>query len=546
MKIKITLLLFTIVQFSFFGKIQGQTMQWNEKYAETIFIDTFPGSSLDRNKWNVAKFKRDIGLLIDSSATINVNNGKLELTMISCPNCEATDGAGTTYYGNYAGAELVSKVAPFQYGIFECKAKYATNLGSWPAFWVIGGDGTLCPPGGYGNEIDIAELKCQTWLTKMGHVIHRYYPPVICTESNSEVKDIDIYNIQLNNIYYDYKCIWTPNKISYYINNSLMHEVQNTGQEWYPNLHLVVALSQQIITASNISGQFTVVTPQTTYFDNVRVKRFFATPVITCSDLICTSTTATLGVDPAASNFTWSLTPTNLFSGIKIGTGKTATFTAASGASGQGKITYTFKMPSNEIFTAEKTFWVGKAGTPTSIIPFWNNGMEFGSNSVYEFRLLNTPTGATSYTWSVGGGTILSGLGTTSIYVRTSTVTGDNNINFSVGVKAVNICGESAYFVRTGWVISGTGGATKILLVPNPTIGVTTLSIESNSADFIFDETSEWELEIYDQVQTLKEKKTKIKGKEQKIQTVGWKEGVYFVRVKYKDEIITNQLVVKH
>lgn len=109
--------------FIILGNVSGQTNEWNEKYAETIFIDTFPGSSLDINKWNVATFKRDIGLLIDSSATINVNNGKLELTMISCPNCEATDWAGTTYYGNYAGAEVVSKVAPFQYGIFECYAK---------------------------------------------------------------------------------------------------------------------------------------------------------------------------------------------------------------------------------------------------------------------------------------------------------------------------------------------------------------------------------------------------------------------------------------
>ncbi len=123
-------------------------MQWDEKYAETVFKDGFQGPSLDRNKWNVAKFKRDIGLLIDSSATIKVNNGKLELTMISCPNCKVTNYAGTTYYGNYAGGEVVSKVPPFQYGIFECKAKYATNLGSWPAFWAIGGDGTPCPPGG--------------------------------------------------------------------------------------------------------------------------------------------------------------------------------------------------------------------------------------------------------------------------------------------------------------------------------------------------------------------------------------------------------------
>ena len=53
--------------------VQGQTMNWNENYTETIFTEDFNGSSLDRNKWNVAKFKRKIGLLIDSTATLNVN-----------------------------------------------------------------------------------------------------------------------------------------------------------------------------------------------------------------------------------------------------------------------------------------------------------------------------------------------------------------------------------------------------------------------------------------------------------------------------------------
>jgi hypothetical protein len=59
------------------------------------------------------------------------------------------------------------------------------------------------------------------------------------------------------------------------------------------------------------------------------------------------------------------------------------------------------------------------------------------------------------------------------------------------------------------------------------------------------DESAEWDLEVYDNAQSLKEKKNKIKGKEYKIQTAGWKEGLYTVRVKYKDEILTGKLVVK-
>lgn len=66
--------------------------------------------------------------------------------------------------------------------------------------------------------------------------------------------DEETYNIYLDNIYYDYKCIWTPNKIEYYINDNLIYEIQNQNQEWYPYLYLAVRLSQQVINAANYSG----------------------------------------------------------------------------------------------------------------------------------------------------------------------------------------------------------------------------------------------------------------------------------------------------
>ncbi len=518
----------------------------NPDYAVTVFYDDFETGSNWRDNWipgnNGAFISPNFGNILiwkDSTATINQSLGKLSLIARGYEGYTTTDWNGDPITADYISGSVKSKDR-FLYGVFECNATFGYKHGSFPAFWLY--FDSICGYD-YGSEIDIAELKYEESSTGLDN--HAYYYP--CASGGFEEvpgswKDNDF--IWSTETPHTFKCIWTPTKIEWYVDNTKKHTIYKTVNNHYPNKTMVMILCQQLYPYKNKMSNIDV--PVTSTFHWVRAKEFFLAPEITISpNVICSSGTAALDVDPSADSITWSLTPTNLFSGIKIGTGKTATFTAASGASGQGKLTYTFKMPSGETFIAEKTFWVGKAGTPTSIIPFWNNGMEFGSNSVYEFRLLNTPTGATSYTWSVGGGTILSGQGTTSIYVRTSTVTGDNNINFSVGVRAVNICEESAYFVRTGWVISGTGGATRILLVPNPAIGETTLSIESNSADFIFDETSEWEFEIYDQVQTLKEKKTKIKGKEHQIQTAGWKEGVYFVRVKYKDEIITNQLVVK-
>ena len=55
----------------------------------------------------------------------------------------------------------------------------------------------------------------------------------------------------------------------------------------------------------------------------------------------------------------------------------------------------------------------------------------------------------------------------------------------------------------------------------------------------------DWDLEVYDQSQQLKAKKSKLKGKEYKLNTSGWRDGVYVVRANYKGEVLTGKLVVK-
>ncbi|MDO9612935.1 MAG: T9SS type A sorting domain-containing protein, partial [Bacteroidota bacterium] len=100
--------------------------------------------------------------------------------------------------------------------------------------------------------------------------------------------------------------------------------------------------------------------------------------------------------------------------------------------------------------------------------------------------------------------------------------------------------------VKLGYLGSGyCGGYYAMSLSPNPSSGETTLTIEPTSEDVIFDENTEWEVEIFDQRQMLKEKRLKLKGRDQRIQTSGWKSGIYIVRVKYKDENLQAKLVVK-
>ena len=82
-----------------------------------------------------------------------------------------------------------------------------------------------------------------------------------------------------------------------------------------------------------------------------------------------------------------------------------------------------------------------------------------------------------------------------------------------------------------------------MMFSPNPASSETILELKSDQSDF-FDKDIEWGLEIFDQNQILKEKKTKLKVAQYNIQTSNWKEGIYYVRVKLKGKVKTGVLVV--
>lgn len=84
-----------------------------------------------------------------------------------------------------------------------------------------------------------------------------------------------------------------------------------------------------------------------------------------------------------------------------------------------------------------------------------------------------------------------------------------------------------------------------IEIFPNPATGEATLTIQTPEVSEMVEANTAWELEIYTQSQLLKEKKTNLKGNSTKLQTAGWKEGVYIVRVNFNNKILTGKLVVK-
>ncbi len=165
----------------------------------------------------------------------------------------------------------------------------------------------------------------------------------------------------------------------------------------------------------------------------------------------------------------------------------------------------------------------------------------------------NTSTNTTDYVWEVWGYELEmfaqqseSTNGTRTTYPYTAygkhlSYTFYDEQYYTIKAKQ-KMCGSWSSWANKYITV---GDGLLMVIAPNPTSGETTLTIESTSEEKTVDENTEWELEVYSPSQALKEKRTKLRGNSTTIQTHGWKEGVYVVRVKYKDEILSGKLVVK-
>ena len=191
----------------------------------------------------------------------------------------------------------------------------------------------------------------------------------------------------------------------------------------------------------------------------------------------------------------------------------------------------------------QKNFWIGAPSISQFDIsnpnPPFNNLLEPGMYNQLIANDYANQSGTTYWEWDCGGWPHYD-------VTQTKHITNvDVPYYFTyqdIKVRLYNICGTpSQWYTERFYPYGG------YLLVfsPNPATNETVLSIESTSTEKVFDETTEWELEVYSETQLLKEKKTKLKGKNTTLQTAGWQDGVYMVRVKYKEELLTGKLMVK-
>lgn len=256
-----------------------------------------------------------------------------------------------------------------------------------------------------------------------------------------------------------------------------------------------------------------------------------------------------MNVDQAATNISWSLSPTSLFTGATSGTGNNASFNVSSSASGEGTITYSFEMPGGETFTAEESFWAGRPGTPLTI-PSGYPTLEMALGAYQPISIFKSPGAyGGNINWWCTGSIEIDGASNANTCTFEATDLGIGNFY----VTTQNTCGTSPTGGGAVNVVSGGGGQMMLVISPNPACNEVSITIESEleeeitlmSNETILDTNIEWNLEIYDNLQSLKLKKKKLKGKSTVIETHGWKEGIYLVRAKYKEEILQGKLMVK-
>ncbi len=262
-----------------------------------------------------------------------------------------------------------------------------------------------------------------------------------------------------------------------------------------------------------------------------------------------------MDVDPAATNITWALSPGYLFSGATTGSGATANIVASSNQ-GKGKITYTFNMPSGETFTAEKEIWIkGPDASETSFDVYRSDGVRATkvgnaflmcpntTYHIYAMNSLSSPIPLSNYTWAVPSAW-------TQFYTYQNMISVNTNSSPGgpVTAYATNTASgcNNIVTVVTGYMGSNYScGSYYMALSPNPSTGETAITLSADG-EKVVDENTSWEVQVYDQQFSLKEKKAKLKGKETKLDASGWKDGVYIVNVLVDEQKISEKLVVKH
>ncbi len=291
------------------------------------------------------------------------------------------------------------------------------------------------------------------------------------------------------------------------------------------------------------------------FIDNTPMLQNTFTSTISGPSTVCSSgSTFTVNNLPTGSTISWDKSSNLILSSTS---GSSANFAPTS--SGEGWVQATVNSScGSSIILPRKNVWIGNPSTPTNIIGFYRDGMSFGQDQVYEFSV-EPPIiqNVTNYQWVLGGGTILSGQGTSVLTIRTAKNPNGRITYFDLDVRVGNLCGWTSFLSRSGFVVPGVGPINKsgkLILSPNPssnTVEVTitkdaaysnSIQSETSAAD---NESTNYTIRIFNSLSTLVYTTTRT-GNNFIIPVNNLRNGNYFIEVTDRKNNYSQQLIIKH
>ncbi len=278
------------------------------------------------------------------------------------------------------------------------------------------------------------------------------------------------------------------------------------------------------VTMSGCNGPKTSETPITTSIIALGT-------TITGYNFVCASGTqfTVPGLAPGT-NITW-----NASSNLTLSSALSNYCTYTANSNGSGWIEATINAPAcgTSVTLPRKTVWVGTPDASSISGP-----ATIGKNQPASFTAqLSLDSYPDSYYWTTSPS---SGV---TIYPdgRYASMSFANSGTYQVVMRAHNSCGWCDYVIAYINVLDGY----YLVVSPNPATTEATIELVNTSKEKDSKE-PEWDLDVYDSFQGLKEKKTKLKTAETKINTSGWKDGVYVIRATVGDKVFTEKMMVKH
>jgi hypothetical protein len=253
-------------------------------------------------------------------------------------------------------------------------------------------------------------------------------------------------------------------------------------------------------------------------------------PYITGPAQVCSSGgTFTLNNVPPGNTITWSHSSNLSTSTVHA---NPCTFTAVGSGTGWVKATVSTACSSSTFTINQFNVWIGVPVISYISGPTYTPNYQW---SAYYAQPNNSLMGATDYSWALSP----SRDNVIYDYGWTADIAFYTSDTYQLVARAQNACGWGNYAMTYVEVYD----SKRLAIFPNPASGEVTLTIEMSDGEEL--PVSGWDLEIYAPNTMLKEKKTTLKDNKTNINTSGWQEGIYMVRVKFGDRLLSGKLIVE-